>query len=436
MARYQHWNDLATTAAKLLQPPVNYSRVFVDRDWTIEPVDPYLSQCLAAHLKMEFPEFSWPHDREAWTSSNIKLRHILRLLSRRRTFIGTCEICDGWNRDYDPPENTAIETQEAVRQFLELKRQDIVETSLGTYANILGTFSHRFPYLPNKPEPIEQYLASKPSFKSRRLIYGILNGLYDLAHKRLGAPQVMKMIVRPPKGKRKEGDYINLEQRRALEGAIRTDRDKALLYLYNDQGFRRSEAIRINVQDIFEDKIRVHGKEGEEWMPLLPEVRAVLLKLASGRSGNEPVFLSLRNKRLGPDMAAEIIGRLFKRAKITGVRASPHTLRHGFATLMQAAGCDRYSVELLMRHRTENTTDIYSHLSIEQRLQLLRPKLERYAPIRLLNGNKPNIPINSGLARCQGLAIYCPASPRHFESQALSSWLFGERGLTPQAPRR
>jgi len=298
-----------------------------------------------------------------------------------------------------PPKAKAIETQKAVKQFLEAKQDDddIVEGSRGTYANILGTFTRAFSYLPTTPRPIIDYLAQRPSFNSRRLIYSILNQLYDFAHGEFDIPQVMRLINRPPKGKRKEADYVNLEQRRALENAIRTDRDKALLYLYNDQGFRRSEATRVNVEDIFEDRIRVRGKEREEWMPLLPEVREVLLRLAGGRSGNEAVFISQRKSRLSPDMAAEIIGRLFKRAKVSGVRSSPHTLRHSFATLLQAAGCDRVSVELLMRHRTENTTDIYTHLSAEQRLQLLRPKLERYAPIRLLNGNNPDIPINSGL---------------------------------------
>jgi len=408
-AKAVHWQDLAEMAKHIRRDLARRAKLKELPEGTVMgiPITPiqlpvhisesFLAQNLLLHLKVEFPELPW--DELQGADVPRESLAALQLVAARRTFRGTCEICAEWEEKEDAPVPTTIETQEAVRQFLKAKGQDIAEASLATYANILTTFSHKFPYLPTTPEPIRDYLAKRPSFKSRRLIYSTLNGMYQVAHDMLGAPQIMELISRPPKGKRKESDYVNLEQRRALEDAIRTDRDRALLYLYNDQGFRRSEATRVNVEDIFEDKIRVHGKEREEWMPLLPEVREVLFKLAEGRSGNEPVFISQRKKRLGPDMAAEIIGRLFKRAKVNGVQSSPHTLRHSFATLMQAAGCDRYSVELLMRHRTENTTDIYTHMSAEQRLQLLKPKLERYAPIRLLNGSKPNIPINSGLAR-------------------------------------
>ena len=411
-AVFAHHSDLAVQAGNLyaaFSPSEDSEPKPAGGTYTIGGLpthDPYLAECLSSHLRAEFTDIEWPDDWQALSESDITPQHlrVLRLVSKRRTFLGKCEICSNWQQNDDPPA-AELQTQEVVGQFLEAKRPDIAEASLATYANILATFSATFPILPTKPEPIERYLVYKldskgpkpepRAFKSKQLIYSILDGLYEFAHKRLGVPHVTALIARPPKGKRKEADYINLEQLKALEDAILTDRDKALFYLYVDEGFRRSEACRVNTDDIFDDGIRVHGKEREERMPLLPEVREVLLKLAGGRSGNEPVFVSQRGKRLGPDMAAEIIGRLFRRAKVNGVKASPHTLRHSFATLMQTAGCDRYSVELLMRHRTENTTDIYTHMSVEQRLQLLKPKLERYAPTRLLNGHAPNIPIKS-----------------------------------------
>ena len=136
----------------------------------------------------------------------------------------------------------------------------------------------------------------------------------------------------------------------------------------------------------------VHGKEAEEWLPLLPETRDLLLKQAAGRSGKQPLFVTrTTGRRVGVDMINKIVNRLFKQAGVNNVRPSPHTLRHTYCTLMQAAGCDRISVELLMRHRTQNTTDIYTHISAEQKLELLRPKLERFSPIRLVNGHKPSI---------------------------------------------
>jgi len=297
------------------------------------------------------------------------------------------------------PEETPtlqIETTDVVNEFLSSKRNDLAEGSLVKYSSSFSTFAKEHPYLPVTPEPIESYLAKRPSPASKRYLYALLKELYEFAHDRSGIPDVIEKIKRPRKGKAREGDYLTLEQLRILLNAVDDDRIRGMVYVMTGEGFRRSEIHRANVGDVFEDKIRVHGKEAEEWMPLLPEIRDSLLEQADGRSGSEPLFVSkTTGGRLGVEQINVLIRRLFKQAGITGVRPSPHTLRHTYCTLMQAAGCDRFSVELLMRHRTQNTTDTYTHLSIEQRLQLLRPKLERFSPIVLVNEHKPRITGNN-----------------------------------------
>jgi integrase len=246
------------------------------------------------------------------------------------------------------------------------------------------------------PEPIENYLAARLASSSKRYLYALLSGLYEFAHERLDIPNVMEKIKRPRKGKSKESDYLTLEQLKILLGAIQDDRERGMAWLMSGLGFRRSEVHRSNVDDVFDDKIRVHGKEAEEWLPLLPETRDLLLKQAAGRSGKQPLFVTrTTGRRVGVDQINKIVNRLFKQAGVNSVRPSPHTLRHTYCTLMQAAGCDRISVELLMRHRTQNTTDVYTHTSAEQKLELLRPKLEHFSLIRLVNGHKPSITGNN-----------------------------------------
>ncbi len=409
VARYQHWADLAATAAKLLEPPVDHSPR-LDRDWTLVDADPYLSQCLAVHLEAEFPSVSWPRDFDASTRADTKLREILRPVSLRRTFIGTCPICEGWQETEDPPpaqlktrsvtehflESREVNTMDAVNKFLDSKRNDLAEGSLVKYSSSFKTFAKAYPYLPTTPEPIEDYLAARPASSSKRYLYALLTELYEFAHERLDIPNVMEKIKRPRKGKSKESDYLTLEQLKILLDAIQDDRLRGMVDLMAGEGFRRSEIHRSNVNDVFDDKIRVHGKEAEEWLPLLPETRDLLLKQAAGRNGNEPLFTTqTTGRRVGVDMINKLINRLFKQAGINSVRPSPHTLRHTFCTLTQASGCDRISVELLMRHRTQNTTDVYTHTNAEQKLELLRPKLERFSPIRLANGHKPSITGNN-----------------------------------------
>ena len=84
-------------------------------------------------------------------------------------------------------------------------------------------------------------------------------------------------------------------------------------------------------------------------MPLLPEVRDAILKLAGDRAYNEPLFVGQRG-RLGRDMAEENIKRLFQRAGVDGVQQSPKILRSTFASMALAAGCDYYIVKRLLRH--------------------------------------------------------------------------------------
>jgi integrase/recombinase XerD len=289
-----------------------------------------------------------------------------------------------------------IPTSEVVGKFLDSKRNDLAEGSLVKYSGSFKTFAKAYPYLPMTPEAIEIYLAARPASSSKRYLYALLTELYEFAHERLDIPNVMEKIKRPRKGKSKESDYLTLEQLKILLGAIQDDRERGMAWLMSGLGFRRSEVHRANVDDVFDDKIRVHGKEAEEWLPLLPETRDLLLKQAAGRSGKQPLFVTrTTGRRVGVDQINKIVNRLFKQAGVNSVRPSPHTLRHTYCTLMQAAGCDRISVELLMRHRTQNTTDIYTHISPEQRLELLRPKLERFSPIRLANGHKPSITGNN-----------------------------------------
>ena len=277
----------------------------------------------------------------------------------------------------------SIRTAEVVDRFLASKQAaGLAEDSIENYRDMLNAFARQYPILPTTPEPIEEFLTSKMG-QTRFNYYSRLVGLYKFASQRLGLPNPMEKIEKP-RFKSKEPDSLNKKQARELRDAIANDRERGLVYLYLGQAFRLSEALRLNVGDIRDDTILVHGKERVESIPLLPEVRDVLLKLSGGRSSSEPVFLGQRG-RLGADMAQLYIKRLFRRAEIDGVKQSPHTLRHTFATLATIAGCDTYSVARLMHHQVNSRTSMtvhYIHLNLDD----LRVKLERYSPLRLLDG--------------------------------------------------
>lgn len=280
------------------------------------------------------------------------------------------------------PSPQSVSTSEVIKRFLASKRATgLAETSLGSYKDMLNAFARQYPLLPTSPEPIEEFLASKRG-QTKFNYYSRLTVLYKFANERLGLPNPIKNIEKP-RFKSKEPDSLNRDQAKRLLDAIQDDRERGLVYLYLGQAFRLSEALRLNLGDIRDNIILVHGKERDEPMPLLPEVRDILLTLADGHSPDSPVFSGQRG-RLGRYMAEYNIKELFKRAEVNGIKQSPHTLRHTFGTLATIAGCDTYSVARLMRHQINSRASMTAHY-IHLNLDELGEKLERYSPLRLLN---------------------------------------------------
>lgn len=274
-----------------------------------------------------------------------------------------------------------VSTRGITDKFLASKQAaGLRSRSLGNYRQVLYSWALKYPTLPSRPEEIEAFLTSKPSDSTRLGVYKVLSALYKFVNQRFGVANIM-VTVPKPRVKLKEPDCLTRNQAEKVLYAIKTDRERALVCLYLGQGLRLSEALRLDIQDVGEDLVKIRGKERDESMPLLPEVRDALLKLAGNRGLDEPVFVGQRG-RLGMDMAEENIKILFKRAAVSGVQQSPKIFRSTFASMALDAGCDFYLVKRLLRHSGgwDVTHRHYIHLSKEK----LRETLERYSPLRLL----------------------------------------------------
>jgi integrase/recombinase XerC len=162
-------------------------------------------------------------------------------------------------------------------------------------------------------------------------------------------------------------------------------RDRALLELIYSAGTRASETVGIDRADLDLDRglVRVWGKGRKERLaPIGSHARAALEEYLDDPERPTPtegheaaVFLNGRGGRLTTRSLQRVVE---KQALAAGLRRrpTPHTLRHSFATHLLDAGADLRSVQELLGHAHLVTTQIYTHISLEQ----LRRVYERAHP--------------------------------------------------------
>jgi integrase/recombinase XerC len=144
-------------------------------------------------------------------------------------------------------------------------------------------------------------------------------------------------------------------------------RDIAFFSLLYGSGLRIAEALSLDVRDGTALKanlsLTVIGKGSKtRIVPVLPAVRAAIdswLVLHPNRQPDSPLFLGARGKRLDPAVAQKVL-RTYRRLAGLPEHATPHALRHSFATHLLASGSDLRSIQDLLGHASLSTTQRYT----------------------------------------------------------------------------
>jgi integrase/recombinase XerC len=211
-----------------------------------------------------------------------------------------------------------------------------------------------------------------------RSFYRFLIRRKELAHSPLDG-------LRTPKQARTLPKFLSENEVQRLLASMqgagwRDARDRAILELLYCGGLRVSELAGVNLEDLDLDRglVRVRGKgRKERLLPVGPHaVRALSAWLprrgeaafrranapAARKSGGAPVFVNRFGTRLDVRSVRRILdGRLAAAGLPPG--ATPHTLRHSYATHMLDRGADLRSVQELLGHSSLATTQIYTHLT-------------------------------------------------------------------------
>ncbi|HEX4180775.1 MAG TPA: tyrosine recombinase XerC [Caulobacteraceae bacterium] len=142
-------------------------------------------------------------------------------------------------------------------------------------------------------------------------------------------------------------------------------RDEALLTLLWGCGLRISEALSLTGADApLGSSIRVTGKGGKtRLVPVLPAVaeavEAYLASLSARPAPDQPLFRAVRGGAYSPRHAQALMQKLRGRLGLPA-SATPHALRHSFATHLLGGGADLRVIQELLGHASLSTTQRYA----------------------------------------------------------------------------
>ena len=140
---------------------------------------------------------------------------------------------------------------------------------------------------------------------------------------------------------------------------------QAVLTLLYGCGLRISEGLSLKRSDApLGDSIRITGKGSKtRIVPVLPAVReavdAYLAELPFGLAPDDALFRAKRGGPFSPRHAQAMMQNLRGRLGLPA-SATPHALRHSFATHLLGAGADLRSIQELLGHASLSTTQRYT----------------------------------------------------------------------------
>lgn len=200
-------------------------------------------------------------------------------------------------------------------------------------------------------------------------------GMDNPAAPRLRGPRVKKGIPRPITPDEVVGlaDMVEDSASQDWIGA----RDSAVLYLLYGAGLRIAEALSLLGRDWpFSDRLTITGKGGKQRviaiLPVVEHAVAAYVRACPwGLAHDGPLFRGARGGPLSPGVVQKAVARV-RPALGLPASATPHALRHSFATHLLGAGADLRSLQELLGHASLSSTQVYTRVDAALLLDVYR----------------------------------------------------------------
>ena len=194
----------------------------------------------------------------------------------------------------------------------------------------------------------------------------------DPSAPRLRGPRLKKGLPRPVT----PDEAVNIAD--LVDGMAGDDwvgaRDRAVLLLMYGSGLRIAEALSLTGCDApLGETLQVTGKGGKQRIvPVLPVTREAMREYTTGcpypLQAKEPLFRGVKGGALSPGMVQKAMANARKALGLPDT-ATPHALRHSFATHLLSAGADLRSLQELLGHASLGSTQIYTKVDAAQMLE-------------------------------------------------------------------
>lgn len=201
------------------------------------------------------------------------------------------------------------------------------------------------------------------------------SGAMDTNRPRLRGPRVKKGLPRPIT----PDEAVNLAETVADDASLPwiAARDRAVLLLLYGAGMRIAEALALPASVLpLSETVTITGKGGRQRVvPLLPIVRAGVDDYIRQCPWPLPRDLPLFRGAKGGPLAQGMVQRAVARARVLlglPATATPHALRHSFATHLLGAGADLRSLQELLGHASLSSTQIYTKVDAATLLDVYR----------------------------------------------------------------
>ena len=200
-----------------------------------------------------------------------------------------------------------------------------------------------------------------------------VKNFYRWLSEREGFEPTAVLTIRAPKFQKKLPRPLAVDAAKAMIETVELQtphawvaaRDSAVLTLLYGCGLRISEALGLTGADVpLPDTLRIIGKGGKERVvPVLPAAReAVEIYIKTcpfPLEHNSPLFRGIRGGALNPRAIQEVMAKARMQLGLPAT-ATPHAMRHSFATHLLSAGGDLRSIQELLGHASLSTTQAYT----------------------------------------------------------------------------